>query len=74
MLALARPLGGRIGPRILVEGTVTVGTTPLQVTAAFNYYYSELSLSFQLSFVQETFGSAFSLSLETSPPAAVRKC
>ena len=46
VLALARPLGGRIGPRMLVEGTVTVGTTPLQVTAAFNYYYSELSLSF----------------------------
>ncbi|HEY5777827.1 MAG TPA: hypothetical protein VIT00_03770, partial [Terrimicrobiaceae bacterium] len=46
VLALARPLGGRIGPRMLVEGTVTVGTTALQVTAAFNYYYSELSLSF----------------------------
>jgi hypothetical protein len=46
VLALARPLGGRIGPRMLVEGMMTVGTTALQVTAAFNYYYSELSLSF----------------------------
>lgn len=46
VLALARPLGARIWPQILVQGTVTVHTTALQVTAALNAYYPELSLSF----------------------------
>jgi hypothetical protein len=46
VLALARPLGGRIGPQIRLDGMVTVSSTPFPVTVAFDYPYSELSLSF----------------------------
>jgi hypothetical protein len=48
LLSLARPLGARSLARILVEGTVTIDTSPgLKVRAEYNSYYPELSLSFE---------------------------
>jgi hypothetical protein len=46
VMPLARPLGARLYPQILVEGTVKVDIVTVQVTAALHPYYPELSLSF----------------------------
>src|SRR3984957_16779085 len=46
VMPLARPLGARLYPQILVEGRVKVDTAPVQVTAALHPFYPELSLSF----------------------------
>jgi hypothetical protein len=43
---LAQPRGEHTASQVFLEGTATVSSTPLQVTAAFDYYFSELSLSF----------------------------
>jgi hypothetical protein len=46
VLALARPAGEYVASRVLLEGWVTVSAKVLHVTAAFDFYFSELSLTF----------------------------
>jgi len=69
VLELARPLGGRRGPQILVDGTVKVSSNTLSVTAAFDYYYSQLSLLFRGCPTLGELLSQFNLGLDGLPDA-----